>query len=309
MKKTLFLSVILICAFAALNPAFATKGDLTAYLPKSSEIGKWKRAEPVEIFAGEDLFLFIDGGAGIYFEYGFIQAAACQYSSGPGTSIKCELYEMKDAGGAYGMYTINSGHVGTEVNIGDEGRWRDYYIIFWRGKFLVYLVGSDTTAETKEGMLSIAEALDKSIKEPGRKPTLAGYLPQDSLLSEKYIRGVLGLSSVYIFDAKNIFQVTEGVIGEYPGYKIFVFRYATPRDAGRCINNAKKSVALNPQFTGFSETGLLCMARDRKGGRICFGQVDENILVALVEKESDVSKIYDMARKHIESKRGREKLE
>ena len=46
-----------------------------SYLPQGGEVDRWSSSEEPQHAVGEDLFLLINGGAEIYHEYGFEQAA------------------------------------------------------------------------------------------------------------------------------------------------------------------------------------------------------------------------------------------
>ena len=48
-------------------------------LPQAGDAGSWKPEDEPQHVEGEDLFLLINGGAEIYHEYGFTQAAVQSY--------------------------------------------------------------------------------------------------------------------------------------------------------------------------------------------------------------------------------------
>ena len=62
-----------------------------------------------EVYYGDDLFDLINGGAEIYFEYGFVKVASQNYSEMKGnTSLRVEIYEMTDPEAAYGIFAFTA---------------------------------------------------------------------------------------------------------------------------------------------------------------------------------------------------------
>jgi hypothetical protein len=186
--------------------------SIASFLPRPEELGKWHLVDSARTFVGEDLFTFIDGGADVYYEYGFKQVITAEYRDNHDLSIKLEIYEMANDAASSGMYSISASIQGEKTIIGNEGTISEYYLIFWKDRFLIFISSDDTTKATSTEMLSIAYSIDKKIPKLGEKPTLLEYLQKQGLLTSKYIKGFLGLSSVYLFDNKNIFGVIQLIV-------------------------------------------------------------------------------------------------
>jgi hypothetical protein len=296
MKKNIrsVIPVVWFCIVMAL-PSWAQdrKTDIASILPGPGEAGVWYRPDSVRVFAGEELFDFIDGGADIYFEYGFRQVVSADYRNIKKTSVKVEIYEMIDDGAAYGMYSINRDSQGKTVRIGNEGTLNEYYLVFWKGRYLAFISSDDTTGETLEGILTLAESVDKKIEIQGKKPELAAVLPAKNLQSEKYVRGILGLSSVYDFDTKNIFGVREGIIGEYKGYRVFLIRYETDNDAVKWYGSARENHRYSARISNFQDHSNRYTMNDSKGSRICVTQRRNLVVIVMVDQKSDGATLCD----------------
>lgn len=275
------------------TPAQNQEAGIASILPDPGELGMWHQVDPVLIFAGEDLYKFIDGGADIYFEYGFQQVGSAEYQNSKSISIKLEIYEMTSAPAAYGMYSINAGTQGKTVKVGNEGVLNEYYLVFWKDKYLTFISSDDTTGETLEGILILAESIDKNIYAPGKKPKLCETLPKQNLTANKYIRGLLGLSSIYDFDAKNIFNVQEGVVGMYRNHRTFIFKYDSEKDAERWYRNTSEILKTSSQYSKFQEyTGHYTMS-DQKGSQFCVTHLENLIVIVMTDQGSDVSVLCD----------------
>ena len=78
-------------------------------------VAGWTRADSVGVYAGKNLFLLIDGGADLFYEYGFVRAFSSEYSRSPDTSATVELYEMESPVAAYGLFTSFTAGTGKPV--------------------------------------------------------------------------------------------------------------------------------------------------------------------------------------------------
>jgi hypothetical protein len=75
----------------------------------------------VRSYAGEELFELIDGGAPLYFEYGFLAASAARYRGVPRGTVAAERYVMRSEGGAFGLYSYLSAGSGHPATVGMAG--------------------------------------------------------------------------------------------------------------------------------------------------------------------------------------------
>jgi len=201
--------------------------SVLARLPYDADLDGWEAEGEPQTAEGEDLFELINGGAEIYHEYGFRRAAIQSYSKRAERTINVELYEMEDPASAYGAYSFKIGKTGEPIYIGDEGKLEDYYLSFWKGHFVVTVVGYDTAPETREGLMVLARAIDERIPEGGGRPEpvglLLGALPEPARVT--YMEGGLALSNRLPFDAGNTLGLRQGAVAEYDTHSVFLFAY------------------------------------------------------------------------------------
>lgn len=262
--------------------------NIASILPDPGELGLWRQVDSVRLFAGEDLFTFIDGGADIYFEYGFQQVISAEYQNSNRISIKLEIYEMKDTAAAYGIYSMNEGTQGKTVRVGNEGVLNEYYCVFWKDKYLTFISSDDTTGETLEGILTVAESVDGKIQNKGKRPGLTTLLPQQGLIGCRYVRGLIGLSSIYDFDTKNIFNVREGVAGIYNDHTVFIFKYNSENDAKMRYDSAREVLKRSTKMTNFKDEVKRYSLTDRKGSHLCITHAGNLVVTVIAAGESDI---------------------
>ncbi len=238
------------------GPLFGTGGttsdktSLLSLLPEEQKLQEWKADGSPEIVKGEDLYLLINGGAEVYHEYGFKQALSLSFKNRSGKYINLEIYQMNNAASAYGVYSFKTGTGGKSISLGQEALLEDYYLNFWKGEFVVTLIGFDASDTSLEGITQIARALDQKITSAGKKPHLIHRLKSKGIGAKKikYIRGNLGLFNQYRFDTANIFGVKEGVIGTYPTFTQFIFQYTDERESEKWYQHGLGRLAKNRQF-------------------------------------------------------------
>jgi len=90
-------------------------------------IGLWSAEGETEVYIGDDLFVYINGGAEIYHEYGFVQVAVQRYRRGD-DNVSVEIYTM--VGDAFGIYSFARSSRGHAVNLGNGATAADYYMHF-----------------------------------------------------------------------------------------------------------------------------------------------------------------------------------
>jgi hypothetical protein len=166
MKRLLIATVL--CALSVLTLVNCSgeppgQQDVALFLPAPEKLKGWEADGPPQKFRGDDLFVYMNGGAGKYLSQGFKQLIAQEYRSKNNKNITLELFEMGNQSGAQEMYAAKSGKNGRRVAIGDEALLAEYYLNFRKKYFLVTLTGSDSEKETVDGLLTIASGVDELI--------------------------------------------------------------------------------------------------------------------------------------------------
>lgn len=265
------LGVFLLAAFASPASAARGLGDdislLTKYIPLAADLGNWTVKDLPQAFERDDLFLYIDGGAEIYHEYGFTRVLVQDYWRGE-HSISLEIFEMMDPAAAFGIYAFKRGPDGEAVDIGDGASLEGYYLNFWKGRFLVTLTGMDASEETVRGILRAARSVASRIEDTADEPALTRALPPGGLVhsSVKYIRGLLGLHNIYRFFPGNVFAFRDGVQGNYDdGHSLFVLAYGSPEAASAALERIESALRAASKYRGVTREGAALRVADEDG--------------------------------------------
>jgi hypothetical protein len=220
--------------------------ELRALLPANDQAGAWTRDGDLQEFTGEDLYLYIDGGAAIYQEYGFAGMISQDYKTQGGKGLSLEIFHMATPEGAYGMFTFKRSAGGKPLQVGAEGQLEEYYVNFWKGPFLVTVTGFEKDEQVRQQLVPLAQAVARKIADDAaRPPALVAKLPRSGLRvgSVRYFRGYLGFMNHYPSTAAEDFQVREGVCGEYaPGVALFILAYSGSEEAQARLAAVEKAL-------------------------------------------------------------------
>ncbi len=230
---TSFVSFLVLCLGApAQGPALsgqqsARAGSALSILPEAAALAGWAPAGRPEVYEGEALYEYIDGGAEIYQEYGFREVAVQDYKNEAGKTVVLEVYLMSSPAAAYGIYTFKTTGRGRLPGWGGvEAEVESYYLNMWGGPFLVTMTGLDESPETSSGLLMLGQAAAARLSGSLEKPFLIGGLPRAGLGpgSIKYFRGRLGLNNIRVLFSGRAFPFSEGVRALYEeGAELFIF--------------------------------------------------------------------------------------
>ncbi|MBN2173092.1 MAG: hypothetical protein JW731_03105, partial [Bacteroidales bacterium] len=246
--------------------------DLNMYLPEQNDIPGWNLQESPEIYQGDDLFSHINGGADIYFEYGFRQVVGCKYANNSGNNIRIEIYEMEDDISAFGIFTVNSSTGGDLLEIGDISFQYDYYIDVWKSNYFLRCTATHKSPAIKDTLQLFAKGVVSKLKSDGSVPKIVkavdfGSTDQKSI---KYVQGLIALGNVFNFGSGSVTGFTEAAAAKRDGNLIFVFSYENEHKRSEWFAALKGKMKMNPKFSNFELKDDGFTVIDRAGKSFCF---------------------------------------
>ena len=275
--KMKFLRFAVLLALASLTACpvrdQASPNDLKRLLPDNGEAKQWRPSGETEEYAGDDLYIYINGGAEIYQEYGFEKVVLQDYVGPEDRRISLEIYRMTDAHSAFGMYTFKSADTGQPLSFGQEGRLEGYYLNAWKGPYIITLTGFDESRETVEGLLALGQAAAAKIPLTGPEPDIVHLLPGEGLkeAGRKYVRGQLGLFNLYPFSPQNIFGMEEAARGSYEdGYDLFIFPYPSEGEAAANFETGGSELTKLSRYVRLEKEPETIRAQDDRGNFLTF---------------------------------------
>jgi hypothetical protein len=262
---------------------------MEAMLPSAKEVPDWPPSDEPQIVEKDDLYLIINGGAEMYYEYGFKQALFQTYHNGDRT-INLEIYEMEDTPSAYGIYSFKKGEKGLKLSFGHEALLETYYLNVWKGPFLITAIGFDSDIETINGLASLARAIDSKIEAEPEKPSILSYALTQKAKKVCVIEGHLGLFNHYNFTTEDIFQVQQGVITVYSDRSMLLLQYDDQATVDRIFRDVKIHLEAKDHLRDFRAENDFFQFKDRDGTNFFFRAYHDFIWMAsgYAEDERDV---------------------
>ncbi|UCH82980.1 MAG: hypothetical protein JSW50_10970 [Candidatus Latescibacterota bacterium] len=272
--------------------------DLRHLLPQGDETGGWVPAGDAEIATGEDLYLVINGGAEIYHEYGFEAAVFQSYQRADAGSVNLEIYEMSGPAAAFGMYTFKTGREGTAIDLGNDGWLESYYLNFWKGNFVVTVIGLSDDPNVLDGVQAVAMAVDNKLEATSRRPQIVSFLPAKGLEANgvTYLKGNLALFNQYLFATEDIFGVREGVVGRYVTYSVFIFEYENRDESRQRFNRARDYFEKSARFEILTHDSLRVDCRDRDDHHLSMIYHQDWIVIVVGESQSATDGVFESLR-------------
>ena len=243
----------------------------------------WSAEDGPEVYVGDDLFIYINGGAEIYHEYGFIQVAVQRYRRGD-DNVAVEIYTME--GDAFGIYSFARSSTGHPVNLGNGGIAADYFTHFWSGPDLAVITAENEFENLGEAVSEIATVVAGCLQSGGVEPGLLDQLPIDGRAagSEVYFSGRLALMNLARPAALLFAGFEEGAAARYEsGEHIVVLRFKDEAAAGLALQEARRlceasgGAVVNTEDGGVTEF-------ETSGHRIAASS-SEDLIALRVQKE------------------------
>jgi hypothetical protein len=187
-------------------------------LPKIHDLKGWKSADPPDVYMGEELFDYMDGGAELYLEFNFKQVAIQEYIYNKSSSLMIEIYQMDSPKNAYGIYSFDTR--GEHPIIGQGATYSSGLLKFWKGPFFCRILSLDRGEKMRSLIFVIGEKIAAKIPTEGTKSQLLTYVPRENIIPESihYFHQRVTLNNFYYLSDKNILnlnEATEGVFFEY----------------------------------------------------------------------------------------------
>ncbi len=246
MRITLASLVLLLLLFSAWPAAAA---DDTTILPADNAIAGWKKIDAPKRFVQADLYGYIDGGAELFLEYGFVQLTVQKYRNGA-DDVTIEAYRMIDPAAAVGVYLMKAGKETPVAGFRERHTANKYQILYCRGPYFVIV----NNLSGKEALVPVgvkfAAAVASKLPVAAPVPELR-MLPPAGLVpgSARLVRGAYGLQSVYTLGDGDILQLGRklaAVSGDYKtaqgAYTLIVADYDDATQAMRAFEYLKKNL-------------------------------------------------------------------
>lgn len=229
-------------------PQAAAAND-QALLPDEAAVPGWKKNGAPRVFTRADLYGYIDGGAELFFEFGFDRLTLQKYKKGT-QEVAVEIYRMTDPVAAAGTYLMKRGKETPGPGFRERHTVGRHQLLFQRHRYYVTVnnLGGDAglvpelvrfgSAVASRLPADVAPAELKRLPAAGR---VAG--------SERLFRGPVALQALFTLGDGDILQQKERTTGVAADYKDasgastrLVVHYATAAAAAQAMAFLQKNL-------------------------------------------------------------------
>jgi hypothetical protein len=229
----------------------SSDADPREWFPEAGEVPGWSPADDPAAYSGEDLFVYIDGGADLFLEYGFERALVREYASDDGARIGIEIYEMSDPEAVCGIFSMRRSPEGETLAIGDEASVEEYYLNFRKGRCLVTLTALDGDGDEREALVALARDVAGRIPGSVERPALLERIEIEGRKpgSARYLAGPLGLFNTCSLLPRQGFRFEGGASVELEdGSLVLLFRFADAAARERMGGRLRDALERDPRF-------------------------------------------------------------
>jgi len=222
MKKIIVIALLLISCRAScqLAPQEARADSVKDLLfPDDNFMEGWKTSSPQRRFAAENLYGYINGGAELFLEFGFIELIMQHYQHGT-DELSIEVYRMEIPAAALGIYLMKCGKETPNHNIPARNTSNEFQCTILKGSYFILINNFAGDEKFVPVMEQMAQTLCNQI--PSEDAILLfAHLPQENLIngSEFIFRGPYALQPVYTFGEGDIFQLNGKIFGVAANYR------------------------------------------------------------------------------------------
>ncbi|MFC1498487.1 DUF6599 family protein, partial [Verrucomicrobiota bacterium] len=170
--------------------------DLVDTLPNLKRLNHLTVRERPTVYAGDNLYEYINGAAELFHEYDFRKVITEELTvMETGESIIIDIYNMGRLESAFGIFSRHRLPDSEYFDSGTECQYSEPILCMYKDRFFVQLAGSRPFPGLKNMLLQIAGEIEHQIKGVSHKPGELAFLPVKGRIphSERYIKkDVLG---------------------------------------------------------------------------------------------------------------------
>ena len=195
--------------------------DIRTLFPNREIPSGWRPVGEPRIYAGRELYEYINGGADLYLEYGFKEAASLEYLGPDDAVIVVDIYRMSSSAAAYGIFSAGRRMDHASMDLGTAASQTPYQRTFCKGEFFINVQNLGAGGEENVASEYLAREVDVSLFNADTVvPKIVQKLPREYLIPQSITlaHGPLSLNSRRYLGDRNFFELggdTWGVIGLY----------------------------------------------------------------------------------------------
>ncbi|UCG61511.1 MAG: hypothetical protein JSV52_14530 [Candidatus Zixiibacteriota bacterium] len=217
--KLITLAIIILAVVAAScgdkKKAKKPVGTADYLVATVDSIGLERTTDP-ELYVGDSLWEYINGGAELYHLYNFVEVATAYYNK-QGVEMVVDIYKFDSPEYAFGLYSMLRPEKANPVELGVEGFGSVTNLVFVKGQYVVMLTGFDQSEEVATAISSTGPVFEEIVPGILARPAVFDIFPADnaidgsaklfaeSFLGQAFLRNVYTVSYALAEDTLRLF--------------------------------------------------------------------------------------------------------
>ena len=164
---------------------------------------------------------------------------------------------------AFGIFSLSKSKLGEAANLGDYSLKTLNSLLFTTNHYFVLMRSATASASVSEGFCLLAESILKKYSAKGKVPGLIDRL-QLNTDEVSYLLGPIGLSSIYYFDASDLFQIEEALAYQQSDTTQLYFSYKDTHKAAELFEQLQNLMPSKTKFTFLENNASAFSLKDNK---------------------------------------------
>jgi len=256
--------------------------ELTASLPR--QVMGWAVAGEDRFFDDQTIFEYIDGSGEVYRAYNLRQCLARTYSKAGSPGIVLDVFDMGTSADAFGVFTHDTD--GEAIAIGQDARWRNGWLNFWKDRFFVSITVPEENAQAFEAAKELGRLVALCIPREGSRPKLLSHLPPQGLQTDKtrFLHHPIVLNYHFYLSDENILDLspqTDAVLATYQNAntsaRLLLVQYPDANTARKAAENMRRHYLPDADAEGISRL---------ENGKWASSRLKNQMLIVILEAGS-----------------------
>ena len=214
----LVVAMLTAAQFLPVSASAGTGGKDIFPLMRNGDVAGGRVAKKVT-YEGKGLYGYIDGGAELYFEYGFQKLVVQEFITKP-HRLTVEIYQMKSPQAAFGIFSISRYKCTSIDTLTEWSCLSGHQLQMALGDFFIRIVNGNSSEEAQATSLRVASVLKSRV--PLAADAVPGLFDEPILRPSrqglKYVVGKLGL--------QNGFPDWSDRFDGFEGFRLFILPVA-----------------------------------------------------------------------------------
>lgn len=186
----------------------------TDYLVATVDSISLQRTSDPDLYVGDSLWEYINGGAELYHLYNFVEVATAYYDK-QGVEMVVDIYKFDSPEYAFGLYSMLRPEEASRVELGVEGFGSTTNLVFVKGQYVVMLTCFEQSEEVAAAISQTGPVFEEIVPGILARPAVFDMFPAENVIdgsAKLFAESFLGQTFL-----RNVYTVSYALEGDTLG--------------------------------------------------------------------------------------------